>query len=313
MNSAKNLRSVDLNLLVILDALLTERSVTRAAARLYLTQPATSHALERLRLLFGDPLLERRKGGMELTGRAEELREPLRDVLDELQRLVQTPDIPLAELRQTVHLAMPDFPAILLLPQLWPALQRVAPGVNLVVHNWTDNTLEIARLQKGEISLVLSTLETVPSDVEKQHIGDECYTGIAALGHALGAQPSLEEFTAWPHVLVSARGSQSTPFDRQLAALGVQRRVGMSVSSFLSVPSIVASSDAIALIPRSMARHWADTSRLQEFTPPVDAGSFSVDLAWHKRRSTDKAVQLVAGLVATLMDRIVRQTGVNPA
>ena len=293
----KNLRAIDLNLLVILDALLTERSVTRAAARLYLTQPATSHALERLRILFHDPLLERRKGGMGLTARAEELQAPLREILEELQRLVQVPDTPLSELKQTVHLAMPDFPAALIVPRLWSALQKTAPGINLVVHNWTDNSLEIARLQKGEISLVLSTLGTVPADIEKVHIGDERYTGAAALDHAISERPGVEEFIAYPHVLVSARGSQSTPFDQQLAALGLQRRAGISVSSFLTVPSIIASSNAIALIPRSMARHWSGTGRLKQFVPPVEAGSFSVDIAWHRRRSNDKAVQLVAELV----------------
>ncbi len=293
----KNLRAIDLNLLVILDALLTERSVTRAAARLYLTQPATSHALERLRILFHDPLLERRKGGMGLTARAEELQAPLREILEELQRLVQVPDTPLSELKQTVHLAMPDFPAALIVPRLWSALQKTAPGINLVVHNWTDNSLEIARLQKGEISLVLSTLGAVPADVEKVHIGDERYIGAAALDHPISERPGVEEFIAYPHVLVSARGSQSTHFDQQLAALGLQRRAGISVSSFLTVPPIIASSNAIALIPRSMARHWSGTGRLKQFVPPVEAGSFSVDIAWHKRRSNDKAVQLVAELV----------------
>ncbi|GGC76048.1 LysR family transcriptional regulator [Undibacterium terreum] len=299
----KNLRAIDLNLLVILDALLTERSVTRAAARLYLTQPATSHALERLRLLFQDPLLERRKGGMALTARAEELQAPLREVLEELQRLVHMPDLPLSELKQTVHLAMPDFPAALVVPQLWAALQDTAPGINLVVHNWTDNSLEIARLQKGEISLVLSTLGAVPADVEKVHIAQEGYVGIAALQHPIAEYPGVEEFTSYPHVLMSAKGSQASPFDQQLAALGHQRRVGISISSFLTVPSIVEASNAIALIPRSMARHWSNSSKLKQFIPPVDAGSFSVDMAWHKRRSHDKAVQLVAELLLGIMQR----------
>ncbi|MES2070545.1 MAG: LysR family transcriptional regulator [Pseudomonadota bacterium] len=300
----KNLRAIDLNLLVILDALLTERSVTRAAARLYLTQPATSHALERLRLLFQDPLLERRKGGMGLTARAEELQGPLREILDGLQRLVQVQDTPLSELKQTVHLAMPDFPATLIVPRLWAEVQETAPGLNLVVHNWTDNALEIARLQKGEISLVLSTLGAVPPDVEKVHIGQEGYVGIAALGHPLGERPSLKEFAAYPHVLVSAKGSQSTPLDQQLAGLGLQRRAGVSVSSFLTVPAIVAASNAIALIPRSMAKHSlaaGPSSQLKQFTPPLDAGSFSVDIAWHKRRNQDQAVQLVARLLTRLL------------
>jgi len=302
----KNLRSVDLNLLVILDALLSERSVTRAAARLFLTQPATSHALERLRTLFDDPLLERRKNGMSLTARAEELQAPLRAILEQLHGLVQIPATPLAELKQTVHVAMPDYPAALLVPRLWSALRDTAPGLNLVVHNWSDNTLEIGRLQKGEVSLVLSTLGTVPAEVEKVHIGQESYVGVAARGHALGkadGAAGMEEFLRYPHVLVSAKGNATTPYDQALAALGVQRRVGISVASFLTVPDIVAASDAVALIPRSMAKHWPNAAQLQQFTPPLDPGSFSVDIAWHKRRAQDAATQAVAqALIGLLRD-----------
>jgi DNA-binding transcriptional LysR family regulator len=114
----KNLRAVDLNLLVALDALLDERSVTRAAARLFLTQPAASHALDRLRSLFDDPLLERRGTAMALTPRAEEMQAPLRELPQNVQLLVRVPDIPLTQLRQTVHLAMADYPAAVIVPLL---------------------------------------------------------------------------------------------------------------------------------------------------------------------------------------------------
>jgi DNA-binding transcriptional LysR family regulator len=297
----KNLRAVDLNLLVVLHALLEERSVTRAAARLFMSQPAASHALERLRTLFGDGLLERRGSAMALTERARELQAPLTALLQEVSGLIRAEPVPLAEIRQTVHVAMADFPAVTLLPALWSRLRKLAPGIDLVCHNWTDATRELERLRRGEVGLVLSTLETVPEDVERQHVGVSGYVGLMAKGHALGSRPSAARYASFPHVVVSAVGARNSPFDKRLAQMSLARRIGMSVPSFLAVPAIVASSDAVALVPTSLATHWAAARGLARFRPPVDPGTFSVDLAWHRRRGGDVAIQAVRELLARIL------------
>jgi DNA-binding transcriptional LysR family regulator len=302
----KNLRAVDLNLLVILDALLDERSVTRAAARLFLTQPAASHALDRLRALFADPLLERRGTTMALTAKAEELQAPVRAVLDDVRRLVRTRDIPLRDLRATVHLAMADYPAAVVVPLLWARLQKTAPGLALVVHAWTDHTREQERLRRGEVGLALSTLPVPPDDIEREHVADEHYVGVTRKGHPLGRTPTLAQFVAYPHVLVSATGARTSPFDARLAERGQKRTVGISLPSFLAVPSVVLESDAIAMIPRSIARHWAPARPLAQFKLPLDPGTFTVDLAWHKRRSHDVAVQAVRKALSAIVARLLR-------
>jgi DNA-binding transcriptional LysR family regulator len=299
----KHLRAIDLNLLVILDALLDERSVTRASARLFLTQPATSHALARLRSLFDDPLLERRGTTMALSARAEELQPQLREVLQGVQRLVRVPDVPLTQLRQTVHLAMADYPAVVIVPLLWARLRKIAPGLSLVLHSWTDNARELERLRRGDVSVVLSTLGAPPEDIEKDHIADEHYVGVTAKRHPLGPTPTARGLVAFPHVLVSAVGARTSPFDERLAALGLKRNVGISVPSFLSVPHIVAMSDAIAMIPRSLANHWGPAKELARFKLPIDAGTFSVDVAWHKRRTRDVAVEAIRKVLTEVVAR----------
>jgi DNA-binding transcriptional LysR family regulator len=288
-----NLRAVDLNLLLVLDALLAERSVTRAAGRLHLSQPAASHALDRLRGLFGDPLLERRGTGMALTAKAEALRPRLETLIHEVQRLVDLPPTPLAELTQTVRLSLADYPCAILLPPLWQRLQQLAPKLQLVCQSWREGARELERLQRGDTDIALSLFTEVPDDLCREELGLEHYVGVARNNHPLGARPGLAEFCRYPHVLVSAVGAQRSSYDAQLQSRGWQRRVGISVSSFLAVPSIVAASDALALVPASLARHWPPMADLLHFTPPVVPPPFPVHLGYHRRRATDVAVMAV--------------------
>ncbi len=290
---ATNLRAVDLNLLVVLDALLEERSVTRAARRLYLSQPAVSHALDRLRSLLGDPLLERRGAQMQLTAKAAALKPRLAGVIKDIQTLVDLPDTPLQELEQTVRLSLADYPCAILLPPLWQRLQQVAPRIQLVCQNWNEGPRELERLQRGDTDIALSLFTTVPDDIHRETLGVEHYTGIARARHPLGKKPKLAALCRYPHVLVSAIGAQRSPYDAQLAALGVERKIGVSVSSFLAVPSIVAASDAVALVPSSLARFWPPLAGLLKFTPPVSPPPFDIHLGYHHRRASDPGIVAV--------------------
>lgn len=300
-----HLRSIDLNLLVILHALLAERSVTRAATSLHLTQSATSHALTRLRDLFGDALLERRGSKMELTAFAETLQEPLQHIVDSVHHLISPEDIPLDEIKQTVHIGMADYPDAIFLPRLWSELQKIAPGINLVAHTWRDSNTHVEHLQRGDINVVLSTFSDLPQSINRVHLGNETYIGVARADHKISNNPLIEEWVSYPHVIVSSTGARKSPIDNQLEKLGLQRRVGLSVPGFLAVPSIVAASDIIALIPRSLAQHWPEAKTLRQFTVPVDVGSFSVDIAWHKRSEKDLAVQTVVNLTIDISREIL--------
>lgn len=302
-----NLRSIDLNLLVVLQALLEERSITRAAANLYLTQSATSHALSRLRDLFDDQLLERRGATMELTAVAENLREPLDQIVKSVERLVMPEPVAIDQIKQTVHIGMADFPTAIFLPIVWGRLQTIAPGINLVVHDWHDANSEIERLHRGDISLALSTFNDLSKSICRVHLGDETYVGVARQDHPIGSEPTLEEWVSYSHVIVSSTGARTSSLDTVLGKNGLQRRVAVSVAGFLSVPSIVESSQTIALVPKSIANNWPVAKTLRQFKVPFETGSFSVDLAWHIRRDKDPAIQTVAKLIVEVFQELLQK------
>ncbi|WP_374349945.1 LysR family transcriptional regulator [Chitinimonas sp.] len=300
-----NLRAIDLNLLVILDALLAEQSVTRAASHLHLSQPAVSHALDRLRSLFDDPLLERRGAQMALTARAEAIKLRLSLLLAEAHELIDPPQIPLLELQQTVRLSMADYPCAVLLPMLWSRLQRIAPGIQLVCQDWRDGARELERLQRGEVDIALSLFPEVPADICQLVLGREDYVGIARRDHPIAAAPDIEAYCRYPHVLVSASGALRTPFDALLAEQGLQRRVGLSVSSFLAVPSVVAASDALALVPRLLAQHWPGMAGVRQFTPPLSPPPYPAQLGYHRRRSRDAGVMAVVDCIKAICAEVL--------
>jgi DNA-binding transcriptional LysR family regulator len=277
-----NLRSIDLNLLVILDALLDEAHVSRAAAKLNLSQPATSSALDRCRHLFADPLLERGKGGMRLTTKAEALRDPLKNLLVGIAAVVDAPEEPLSEIRQTVRIVTADHPGILIAGPLHHALARSAPGIDLIIQPWHGAAAVLESLARGASDIALSVFPTI-----------EHYVVAMRKGHPAAAGFTLDHWLAHPHILVSGRGDTRTPLDDQLAALGKSRRVGIVVPSFLMVPSLLEGSDLIAMMPSHCLPPDA-AERFHVLLPPIPVTGFPLHLAWHRRRDKDRAVQHVA-------------------
>ncbi|WP_313528392.1 LysR family transcriptional regulator [Shinella sp.] len=295
-----NLRSVDLNLLVILDALLDEAHVSRAAAKLNLSQPATSSALDRCRHLFGDPLLERGKGGMRLTPKAESLRDPLKTLLVGIAAVVDAPEESLAEIRQTVRILTADFPGILIAGALHRALAQSAPGIDLVIQPWHGAPEALESLARGASDIALSVFPTVDETAfHRETLVDEHYVVAMRKNHPVAQHFTLDRWLAFPHILVSGRGDTRTPFDDQLATLGKTRRVGIVVPSFLMVPALLEDSDLIAMMPSHCLPPEAAT-RFHVALPPIPVTGFPLHLAWHRRRDKDRAVQHVADEVRTL-------------
>lgn len=295
-----NLRSVDLNLLVILDALLDEAHVSRAAAKLNLSQPATSSALDRCRHLFGDPLLERAKGGMRLTPKAESLRDPLKALLVDIAAVVDAPEEPLAEIRQTVRILTADFPGILIAGALHRALARSAPGIDLVIQPWHGAPEALESLARGASDIALSVFPSLDGAAfHRETLVEEHYVIAMRKDHPAAQHVTLENWLAFPHILVSGRGDTRTPFDDQLAALGKTRRVGIVVPSFLMVPSLLEDSNLIAMMPSHCLPPEVAT-RFHVALPPIPVTGFPLHLAWHRRRDKDRAVQHVADEVRTL-------------
>lgn len=305
-----NLRSVDLNLLVALDALLDEVHVSRAAMRIGLSQPAMSNALDRCRQLFGDELLERDARAMRLTPRAEALRKPLKSVLADLAVLLRSQSQELATLKQTVRVLLPDAPAHLLLQPLLAQLACTASQLQLVARPWNGAGAALESLAKGELDLAISVFPDVPDTIQRVELFVETYCVVMRKGHPAADCFGLSTWLSYPHVLVSGHGATSSPLDARLHELGLMRRVGLVVPSFFVVPAVLLAADYVSLLPRRcLPADWAEHYAV--FDPPLSVDGFPLHLAWHKRRSTDVAVQHVARLIIDIFGSRTARTSVD--
>jgi DNA-binding transcriptional LysR family regulator len=291
-----NLRAIDLNLLVVLDALLDEAHVSRAATRLNLSQPAVSNALQRCRDLFDDPLLERGRGVMRRTARAEALRGPLKSILADVTDLLDPPEIPLQALRQTVRLTMADDPASLIAGPLLTALQQTAPGLTLVFQPWTGSPAAAQDVLSGAADIAVSVFAQQIEGLAQITLLQETYVVAMRRDHPAAQAFDLEAWLAFPHVLVSGTGRMQSPLDAQLAALGQVRRVGAVVPSFQLVPALLAQTDHIAMLPK----HGFDQNahpQLIRFAPPIEVAGFALHLASHSRQAHNRGVQHVIAAI----------------
>jgi DNA-binding transcriptional LysR family regulator len=301
------LAAIDLNLLVALDALLAEGSVTRAAERVGLTQPAMSHALNRLRKLLDDPILVRTPRGMLPTPRAEELVAPIRRALGEIERaLHHRPDFDPATATRTFTLSAVDFGEFLILPPLLARLRAEAPGVDLVVQALRlEEVLE--QLEAGDVDLGIGV--SLPPDLPRayrQKLFDERFVCLVREGHPeVGDGPlSLEKFVSLSHALISPRGRKGGYVDRALEAIGLSRHVALMVPHFLVAPHVVAQSDLVLTLPARVGRAFADILPLRAIEPPLELASFTVTQFWHERQQKDPAHAWFRGLLVDVCRQI---------
>jgi DNA-binding transcriptional LysR family regulator len=295
-----DIRNVDLNLLVALDALLAERSVSRAAVRLHLSQPAASALLARLRELFGDPLLLRSARGMLPTQRALELLGPVRQVLDEIDAIVQPrAAFDAASAEHTFTLSASDYVEYTLLPMLVDYLEHKAPGVRLEVRPLDLQTVA-KQMESGDVDLCITGLLNAPAGLHVRPLYTERIVSVVRREHpGVGARLTLDKFCSLEHIQVSVRGSGfSTRIDEALAALGRKRRARLAVPHFLLVPEIVARSDMISALPERLARGYA--KKLRIFEPPLDLEGFTVGEIWHERNQRDPAQQWLRDVLLEL-------------
>jgi DNA-binding transcriptional LysR family regulator len=291
-----NLRALDLNLLVVLHALLEEGHVTRAARRLALSQPAASSALERCRHVFRDPLLERVGTTMRLTPKAQALRAPLADALRAVHAVVDARPADLSRLKQAVRIATADQPGVLLLAQLLPRLRQTAPLIDIVLLPWRGAAEALQRLESGEADLAVSVFPALAPQFRRTELLQERYVVAMRAGHPACRRFSLQKWLAFAHVLVSGQGETRGPLDESLAEQGLARRVGAVVPNFLMVEPLLLASDLIAMLPeRCLSAE--NRAGLAVFEPPIAVPGFALHLASHERKDGDAAVQHVAALV----------------
>ena len=285
------LAGVDLNLVLALDALLAERHVTRAAARLGITQSAASHTLARLRELIGDPILVRGpRGTMMPTPRAEQLAPQIHRVLLDLAGVLRGESFDPATARRTFRIGASDYVELVLLPKLAERVSRLAPGIDLWVHSFTDYGDE--ELAAGVLDVVIGPPRSSvrPAATFEKVLFDESFTCILRSKHPLAdGRMTLARYCAVPHVLIAPRGTPGSYVDDALRALGKTRRVALAVPHFLVVPHIIAGSDLVATIATRVAALFTETLDLVTLPPPVQIPKFQIALAWHERNHQDAA------------------------
>jgi DNA-binding transcriptional LysR family regulator len=293
-----NVASVNLNLLVALEALLDERSVTRAAKRVGVTQPAMSNTLAQLRALFDDPLFRRTSAGLEPTPRALEVAEPVRSGLRSLRSALAAPGFDPRRSTRTFVVAASDYVELVLWPPLLAVLAREAPGVTLEVRPWGRHEVP-PLLARGEADLMIGYFDDVPARHASQRLFREDYVCIVRKKHPrVSAKLTMAKYLELGHVLVSQVGGSVGSVDRALAAQGKSRRIAARVSHFLMVPTLVARTDLVAALSRRVAAAFAGPLKLQVLKPPVDLPTSIVGQAWHEQMENDPGHRWLRGVIA---------------
>nr|WP_159465798.1 LysR family transcriptional regulator [Scandinavium goeteborgense] len=289
-----DIRTLDLNLLKALDALLDEGSVTRAAQRLSLTQPAVSGMLTRLRDYFGDPLFVRTSHGMVPTLRANELSLPVKQILTDIAILLKPTQFDPMTAELTYTIVATDYALKAVVVPLMAALKLRAPNIKIAVRP-VDNERMYQQLSRGEVDLALITPQTTPDDLHGRALYEEDYVCVARSHHPLAAasELTLEQFCEQEHILVSTEGHFTAVTDEALAKLSLTRRVGMSVNSFLVIPDILRLTDMIAVVPHRMILNNHD---LVVLSLPLKVPGFTKSMAWHERTHRDPGHQWVRAL-----------------
>lgn len=276
-----DIRKLDFNLLKAFAALLETCSVTRAAEKLALTQPAVSSMLARLRENFDDPLFVRSQRGVVPTPRALALAPQLTRVLSDIDAMLQPQDFTPESSEMQLTLASTDYALRAVVVPFLAHLRQRAPGIRVRVRPVEEAQLP-TQLAQGAVDLAIITPESTPPELHARALFSERYVCVMRDDHPAAAGPlSLTQFCALDHALVSYQGEDfSGVTDRALAQLGLQRKVTLSVTSFLILPEILRVSDLVAVVPERLAQNLP---RLVSLTPPLAIPGFTKTVAWHER------------------------------
>jgi DNA-binding transcriptional LysR family regulator len=286
------LRRIDLNLLLTLHALLTEKHVTRAALRLHKSQPAVSHSLAQLREHFNDPLLVRKRGKLELTTRSHALLQPLSEALGSLNTLLGTPQFDPLQAQRRFRLALSDYAARLVLPDLMRYARQYAPGFDFGISQASRDAM-LVQLTDGELDLALGVFPAPPQDILVETLFEEEFVCLAdktitPKAHGL----SLEEWLARPHVMVALRPDANDEIERALAAKGLKRRIAVALPHWGTAVELLQGTDLVLTIARRAVGPLHLLKHLRQFAPPreLQLPTIIYQQAWHTRKHNDPAL-----------------------
>jgi DNA-binding transcriptional LysR family regulator len=287
------LTGLNLNLLVALDALLSERNVTKAARRVGITQPAMSQTLARLRELFSDPLLVRQGRSMVLTPRADAMLVPLSDALFSVERAVQLGMGFDAETSTRIFtVALPDLNVTVMLPPLLRLLGDRAPGVRVQVEPLSISRLS-EKLASGEIDLVLSVYLSSPEGLRQETLLTDDYVCLVRRGHPLARRKRIriDDYAAHGHLAYTPIGFVPRPMSEAVPGLASASGIRASIPYLLALPEVVRATDLVATVPRRLLSAPIDLRDVVTLEAPPELPPVVESLWWHPRFDADPAHQ----------------------
>jgi DNA-binding transcriptional LysR family regulator len=298
---------IDLNLLAAFDALMVERNVTRASARVGVSQPAMSAALSRLRTRFSDPLFLRSADGLVPTARARDLAAPISQALRQLEAaLVDKPAFVPGKASLTFTLGLSDYPAFVILPALLQALEKQAPAVSLSIHAFSDRDSAVDLLDAGTIDAAVGVPPTHSESriLTRAILQDEFVTILRRDHPSARRGMDMKDFLALPHVLVSPEGDRHGLVDEALGKLGKRRTLALTLGQMFVVPEVVAQTNMTATVMKRVVLNCAARRKLVLFPPPVKLPPINFHLIWHRRNDNHPGQQWLRELIASLATRL---------
>ena len=305
MYAVHNDSSFDYNLLAVFDAMLRERNVTRAAEQLGLTQSAMSHALNRLRSYFDDPLFVKTAHEMTPTAKAEGLAGPILDVMTTMQtRVLPQSSFDPVTMQRTFTLCMTDMGELVFLPPLMQRLRAIAPRCSLRTLQVPMPQIETL-LASGEADLVLGSVRMAPEALFQQQLFMHGFvTIVSSRNQTVGDTLTIEQFETMPHIAVSLAGRASPPYDAAYENHGLKRRVYVYTPHFLTVPLMMdREPDLIATVPEELANVFSRYGVVRVVKPPVSLPPFALSQYWHPRFHHDPVIIWLRQLVKQTFDQ----------
>lgn len=279
------LARIDLNLLVTLDLLLTEESVSAAARRLHLSQSAVSRSLAKLRELFDDALFVRTGQGMRPTRRALELAAPLRRTLGDLGALLEPRDrFDPQTAKRRFQIAALDYSQLTLLGPWMGRLGERAPGIDVVVRQLSIQSKR--ELESGTLDLYVAPRARSAAGVIWTPLHEDAYTCVVWSEHPI-RRLSLSRYVKLEHVLVAPGERPGGVVDRMLADRGLSRRVSVQVPTFATVPYLLVGTQRVATLPSRIAARFAELHPLRTLEPPIELPPVALHLGWHELHRSD--------------------------
>lgn len=296
-----NLRNVDLNLLKVFEAILQEQSLSKAADLLCLSQPAASHALNRLREVVGDPLFVRRGNKMLPTSRAQELAQPIQEAM----QLIKFGFSGISEFnyeseQRTFHIAMGDYSEVLILPKLLHWLNEHCAEIDLRIHPIPEQDAETL-LATGRLDLIIDFYPLIDKQINRELLVQDHFVTVARAEHPLLTEElTLEEFLEFPHITQYPRQRLTYWIDEELAARGLKRRIALQTQTFLAIPQLLLQTDYLHTPPQKIANVYLQQYDLKMFNLPVRNFELNLYQYWHKNVEVDVAHSWLRSLVSEL-------------